>query len=79
MVNNKVIMKFIATTSKKLDDIKIKDGQLIFTTDNRIIYLDTNKKRTPYAAIMTIVDEETRENLPSPIEGFYYVRSDSSL
>lgn len=76
---NKVIMKFIATTTKKLDDIKIKDGQLIFTTDERNIYLDTTSKRTPYADIMTIVDEETRQNLPSPIDGFYYVRKENAL
>ena len=78
-IQNKVIMKFIATTSKKLDDIKIKDGQLIFTTDDRNIYLDTNKKRTTYAAIMTVADENTRKNLPFPIEGFYYVRQENAL
>lgn len=75
---NQIIMKFIATTSDKLDKILLKSGQLIFTTDDRTIYLDTDK-RTTYAAIMTIVDDETRRNLPSPIEGFYYVRTENAL
>lgn len=75
---NQILMKFIATTSDKLDKILLKSGQLIFTTDDRTIYLDTDK-RTTYAAIMTIVDDETRRNLPSPIEGFYYVRRENAL
>ena len=77
-IKNQIIMKFIATTSDKLDKILLKSGQLIFTTDDRTIYLDTDK-RTTYAAIMTIVDDETRRNLPSPIEGFYYVRKENAL
>ena len=76
--NNQIIMKFIATTSDKLNKILLKSGQLIFTTDDRTIYLDTDK-RTTYAAIMTIVDDETRRNLPSPIDGFYYVRTENAL
>jgi len=79
MANNKIIMKFIATTSDKLDKIGLKPGQLIFTTDDRVIYLDTDVKRTTYAAIMTIVDENTRQSLSSPIDGFYYVRKENAL
>lgn len=75
---NQILMKFIATTSDKLDKILLKSGQLIFTTDDRTIYLDTDR-RTTYAAIMTIVDDETRKNLPFPIEGFYYVRKENAL
>jgi len=79
MANNKIIMKFIATTSDKLEKIGLKPGQLIFTTDDRVIYLDTDVKRTTYAAIMTIVDENTRQSLSSPIDGFYYVRKENAL
>ena len=79
MVNNKIIMKFIATTSEKLDKIGFKSGQLIFTTDDRAIYLDVDGKRVSYADIMTIVDEETRQSLTAPIEGFYYVRKENAL
>ena len=79
MANNKIIMKFIATTSDKLDKIGLKAGQLIFTTDDRAIYLDVDGKRTTYADIMTIVDDATRQAMKSPIEGFYYVRRENAL
>lgn len=79
MANGKIIMKFIATTSDKIDKIGLKPGQLIFTTDDRVIYLDTDKGRTSYADIMTIVDEATRQSIKSPIDGFYYVRKENAL
>lgn len=79
MANSKIIMKFIATTSDKMDKIGLKPGQLIFTTDDRVIYLDTDKGRTSYADIMTIVDEATRQSIKSPIDGFYYVRKENAL
>jgi hypothetical protein len=66
-------IKFIATTKDKLSDIEIVSGQLIFSQDERVIYLDTDK-RTPYVSIIVVVDEETRRNLKSPVEGFYYVK-----
>jgi hypothetical protein len=75
---SKPIMRFISTTSEKLDSIAIVAGQLIFVSDTRVIYLDTDK-RTTYQAIINVTDESTRQNLQSPVEGFYYVRKENTL
>lgn len=71
-------MHFIATTSDKLGSIAVQAGQLIFCSDTRVMYLDTDK-RTSYQAIINVVNEETREAIESPLEGYYYVREDSTL
>ena len=71
-------MHFIATTTDKLGSIEVKAGQLIFCSDTRIIYLDTNV-RTSYQAIINVVDEETRQAIESPLEGYYYVRKQNTL
>jgi uncharacterized membrane protein len=71
-------MHFIATTSDKLESIAIVAGQLIFCLDTRVIYLDTDK-RTSYQAIINVVDEETRQAIESPLEGYYYVRKENTL
>lgn len=75
----KPTMHFIATTSDKLESIAIKAGQLIFVQDERAIYLDASNKRTSYKAIMQVANEETRQGLVSPIEGYYYVMLDNTL
>ena len=73
-------MKFIATTKEKLNTIPINAGQLIFVVDDRAIYLDVNgTDRTVYQSIITVIDEETRLNITSPIEGFYYVLQTNNL
>lgn len=66
-------MKFIATTSEKIKDIAIVSGQLIFSRDDRVIYLDAGTERTSYQQIITIFDENTRQSLSSPLKGFYFV------
>lgn len=71
-------MKFIATTSDKVSNIEVKLGQLIFSRDDRVIYLDSDV-RTSFQQIITILDEETRQKLPFPVEGFYFVESSSIL
>ena len=37
-------MKFIATTSEKIKDINFVPGQMIFSQDDRVIYLDTTER-----------------------------------
>ena len=77
---SKPIMRFIATTKAKLNTIPKRAGQLIFVVDDRAIYLDIDfKNRTTYQAIISVINEETRQNIVSPIEGFYYVREDETL
>jgi hypothetical protein len=71
-------MKFIATTSDKIQDINIVSGQLIFSRDDRVIYLDTDV-RTSFQQIITVIDEATRQALVSPVEGFYFVKETNIL
>lgn len=71
-------MKFIATTSDKLGTIEVKAGQVIFCSDTRVIYLDTDK-RTTYQAIINVVDEQTRQAIETPIQGYYYVKKENTL
>ena len=76
----KPVMKFIATTREKLNTIPIKSGNLIFVIDDRAIYLDiSDLERTTYQSIITVINEETRRNITSPIDGFYYVRESNTL
>jgi len=71
-------MKFIATTSDKISSINVVSGQLIFSRDDRVIYLDTDK-RTSFQQILIISDESTRNNLNFPVEGFYFVEETAVL
>ena len=71
-------MRFIATTSDKMDDIDIVSGQLIFSRDDRVIYLDTNV-RTSFQQIITVVNEQTRQELVSPVNGFYFIEDTKTL
>lgn len=67
-------MKFIATTSNKVESIKVTSGQLIFSRDDRVIYLDSDLGRTSFQQIITLVSEQQRLNLTAPLEGFYFVK-----
>ena len=71
-------MRFISTTSGKLGNIAIVPGQLIFCSDTRVIYLDTDV-RTSYQAVINVVDDATRKAIESPLEGYYYVRKENTL
>lgn len=64
-------MKFIATTSDKMKDIEVKNGQLIFSRDDRVIYLDSDE-RTSFQQIITLIDEAQRVNMASPMNKTYY-------
>lgn len=72
-------MKFIATTSNKISTIPVVSGQLIFSRDDRVIYLDAENTRTSFQQIITVVNEATRQNLISPVVGFYFVGDTKAL
>lgn len=73
-------MKFIATTSNKISTIEKVAGQLIFSRDNRVIYLDTDSNtRTAYYTIITLTTEAHRDSLVSPVAGFYFVEETAIL
>lgn len=72
-------MKFIATTSDKIKDIAIISGQLIFSRDDRAIYLDAGSERTTFQQIITLLSEEIRQGLASPLQGFYFIMDTKTL
>lgn len=71
-------IKFIATTQAKLEALPIVTGQLIFATDERAIYLDTDV-RTVFKQIMMLPTEQFRKDMISPVEGFYFVNETKVL
>lgn len=73
-------MRFIATTSDKISTIVKQKGQLIFSRDDRVIYLDTDTNtRTEYRSIISLINEEQRQSIISPVSGFYFVEETAVL
>lgn len=71
--NTKSIMSLVATTSNKIRDLMIKDGQLIFIRDIGRIALDFKGQRVFYNQIIELATEMERINLNSPLSGYYFV------
>ena len=66
-------VKFICSSSNKIDQIPVQAGQIIFSEDERCIYVD-GTDRVSYKQIITLDKEIYREALPSPLNGFYFVK-----
>lgn len=66
-------MKLIYTTSKKINELAIADGQLIFCPDDNIIALDMKSQRFTYKTIKTFETDADRVNAAFAAPGFYYV------
>lgn len=64
-------MSVIATTSAKLKDLVIKDGQLIFVHDAGRVALDLKGKRTFYNQIIELESDLERLSI-SAVNGKYY-------
>ena len=74
MVNNAAsIISVIATTSSKLSNLIIKDGQLIFIQDKGRIAFDFKGKRVFYNQITELNTEQERATLVEPMYGYYFV------
>lgn len=71
-------MRFIATNHDKLGSINIKDGQVIFSRDEQVIYLDSESNRVAFRNIITI-DKEANRLQTVAIEGCFYYVEDSKL
>lgn len=66
-------LSLIATIAKKLPDIPIKEGQMVFVKDKHTIALDLNGTRTFYNQIIEL-DTELDRLLAEPTNGeFYFV------
>jgi len=70
--NTTTILSLCATTSEKLKDLVIKNGQLIFVHDAGRIALDYKGKRTVYNQIIELEAEQDRLKLDAPVNGKYY-------
>lgn len=72
---SKSVLKLIATTSSKIRDLVIEDGNLVFLYDIGRIALDYKGKRTFYNQIVELDTEAERLALDSPLSGYYFVIS----
>lgn len=71
-VINNAPFKVIATTSSRIKDLVIKNGQLIFIQDLCRIAFDFNGKRVFYNQITEVETEYERSSLSDP-SGYYFV------
>lgn len=65
-------LTIVATTSDRIKDLVIKDGQLIFCQDVGRIAFDYKGKRKFYNQIVELETEQDRQNLTDPVNGKYY-------
>ena len=69
----KQILSLVATTSPRIRDLAIKDGQLIFLRDIGKIAFDFKGERVFYNQIVELDTEADRLALESPLSGYYFV------
>ena len=67
------VMSLVATSSSRIRDLVIKDGQLIFLQDIGRIAFDFKGKRVFYNQIVELGTEVERSALTSPLSGYYFV------
>lgn len=67
------VLSLIATSSSKVRDLVVKNGQLIFLQDVGRIALDFNNKRVFYNQIVELNTDVERLTLDSPISGYYFI------
>lgn len=66
-------VNFVYTTSAKLNDLPVEDGQIIFAPDMQTLCLDMSGQRFYYQTIKIFDTDEERISTPFPVEGFYFV------
>lgn len=64
---------YFLTNSSHINDIEVKLGNLIFSEDEKRIYLDGSSGRVCYDSIMVFETDSDRINYASPSDGFYFV------
>ena len=73
------IVKFYHTVDSKLAQLPVRDGNLVFVTDTKRMYLDIKGNRLPYIDIQILSEETNRTSILAPTEGFYYVEETNVL
>ena len=66
------VLSVCASVGSKLQDLAIKDGQLIFVQDKHKIAFDFGEKRVFYNQIEEVATEQDRQSILAPITGQYY-------
>lgn len=67
------VLSLVATTSSRIRDLVIKDGQLVFIQDLGRIAFDYKGKRVFYNQIVELSTEMDRLSLDAPLSGYYFV------
>lgn len=67
------VMSLVATSSSKIRQLTIKNGQLIFIQDVGRIAFDFNNKRVFYNQIVEVENEAERLLMEDPLKGYYFV------
>ena len=67
------IMKICTTTSDRIPDLPVKNGQMIFVRDVRKICMDLNDIRVTYEDIVVYQTDGDRVADSNAATGFYYV------
>ena len=75
----KSVMSLVATSSSRIRDLIIKDGQLIFIQDLGRIAFDFKGKRVFYNQIVELETEADRLALEQPLDGYYFVIDSACL
>ena len=77
--NAKTVMNLVATSSSRIRQLPIKNGQLIFIQDLGRIAFDYKDKRVFYNQIVELETEVERSTLDNPLDGYYFVISTGCL
>ena len=77
--NIKSVLKVIATTSDRVQDLSVDNGQLIFLKDVGRIAFDFNDIRVFYNQIVELETDAERLSLEAPLSGYYFVISTGIL
>lgn len=75
----KQILSLIATSSSRIRELPIKDGQLVFIQDLGRIAFDFKGKRVFYNQIVELDTEAERLALENPLDGYYFVIDSACL
>lgn len=67
------VMSLVATSSPRIRQLPLKNGQLIFIQDLGRIAFDYNDKRVFYNQIVELENEVDRLTLDEPLSGYYFV------
>lgn len=82
-INTNSFLSVVATTSERVKELPIKNGQLIFARDEKYgfhrIAMDLKGSRIFYNQITVLESEYDKTALSSPSTGYYFVISSACL